>query len=74
MTDIDILARTAYDTGIDPITYATVNVIEAHFIAYLARCEPKRLCDDDVTRIPVLARHIAGDLLAAGWRAPEVTP
>jgi len=71
--DIDILARTAYETGIDPITYAAVNVIEAHFIAYLARCEPQRLCDDDLARVPALACRIAGDLLGAGWKPPEVT-
>lgn len=70
--DIDLLARTAYETGIDPITYASVNVIEAHVIAYLARCEPRRLCDDDLTRVPVLSRRILGDLMAAGWTAPEV--
>ena len=43
MTDIDLLAATAYETGIDPITYATINVIEAYIVAYLARCEPQRL-------------------------------
>ena len=33
--DLDLLARTAYDTGIDPVTYATVHIIEAHIVAYL---------------------------------------
>jgi hypothetical protein len=74
MTDIDLLARTAYETGIDPVAYATVNVIEAHIVAYLARCEPVRLCDDDLTRIPALACRIAGDLMAAGWTAPQIDP
>ena len=71
--DIDLLARTAYETGIDAVTYASVNVIEAHIVAYLARCEPRRLCDDDLTRVPVLSRHIVADLMNAGWKAPEVT-
>ena len=70
MTDIDLLAQTAYDTGIDPITYATVNVIEASIVSYLARCEPRRLCDDDLTRVPVLSCRILADLIGAGWVAP----
>jgi len=72
--DISLLAQTAYDTGIDPVTYAAVNVIEAHLVAYLARCEPRRLCDDDLTRVPVLSRRVLGDLLDAGWTPPEVSP
>jgi hypothetical protein len=68
--DIDLLAATAYETGIDPITYATVNVIEAHIVAYLVRCEPRRLCDDDLTRVPALSCRIAADLLGAGWTPP----
>jgi hypothetical protein len=73
VTDIGILAQVAYETGIDPVTYATVNVIEANFIAYLTRCEPRRLCDDDLTRVPVLSCRILGDLMDAGWKPPEVT-
>ncbi len=70
--DIDLLAATAYETGIDPITYATVNVIEAHFVRYLAS-QGARLGDVDVSLIPPMTRQVLADLMDAGWKPPEVT-
>jgi hypothetical protein len=68
--DIDILARVAYETGIDPIHYATEHVIRSNIVVWLADCGgggPDLLAE-------VLPLRILGDLLAAGWKAPEVTP
>jgi len=62
MTDIDLLAQTAYDTGIDPIEYATQHVIRAHLDRYLPRCETTA----------VLSRRILGDLMDAGWTPPQL--
>ena len=69
--DLDLLARTAYDTGIDPVTYATVHIIEAHIVAHLGT--RGILCTDSVPAIKALSCQIAGDLLGAGWTPPEVT-
>lgn len=69
MTDIDILARTAYDTGIDPIEYATVNVVQAHIDIHLTGCAHPPLAATGA-----LSCRIVADLMNAGWRAPEVTP
>lgn len=69
--DIGILAATAYETGIDPITYATVNVIEAHVVVHLA--DRGVLCTDSTSAIQALSRRILGDLMDAGWTPPEVT-
>ncbi len=63
--DIDLLARTAYETGIDPIDYAAANVIQAHVDVWLS-CW-------DTQSTAALSRRILGDLLDAGWRPPEVT-
>jgi hypothetical protein len=63
MTDIDILARVAYETGIDPIDYAAEHVIAAHFGAWL---------DWPHGTVTGLSRRILGDLMDAGWTPPEV--
>lgn len=70
--DIDLLARTAYETGISPVDYATRHVIEAHVVAYLGAWGI--LAGNSTEAIKALARQILGDLMAAGWTAPEVTP
>jgi hypothetical protein len=62
--DICLLARTAYETGISPVDYATENVIEAHVSAWL---------DWPRGSAAVLSRRILGDLMDAGWTPPEVT-
>lgn len=67
-SDIDLLARTAYETGISPVDYATRHVIEAHITGYLLRL--------GVPYVPgaveSMSACILGDLMAAGWTAPEV--
>ncbi|HEV2251849.1 MAG TPA: hypothetical protein VGS06_01520 [Streptosporangiaceae bacterium] len=63
MTDIDILAATAYETGIDPIDYAAEHVIRAHVAAWL---------DWPQGTVTALSRRIVADLLNAGWTAPAV--
>lgn len=67
MTDIDLLAATAYESGIDPIDYAAENVIQAHIDAR----DDRR----NGTGLPAsaVARMIIADLMNAGWKAPEVT-
>ncbi len=69
--DIDLLARTAYETGIDPIDYATRHVIEAHIVAHLGTRGV--LAGDSVEAIKAVSRQIIADLMNAGWTAPEVT-
>jgi hypothetical protein len=69
--DIDILAATAYETGIDPIEYATAHIIEAHIVAHLGGRGV--LCTDSVTAIQATSRRILADLMGAGWRQPEVS-
>ncbi len=68
--DIDLLARTAYETGVDPIEYATRHVIEAHIVAHLGARGV--LAGDSTEAIKSLSRRILGDLMGAGWTAPEV--
>lgn len=70
--DIDLLARTAYETGISPLDYATRHVIEAHVVAHLGARGV--LAGDSTEAIKALSRQIIADLMNAGWRAPEVTP
>ena len=70
--DIDLLARTAYETGISPLDYATRHVIEAHVVAHLGT--RGILAGDSTEAIKALARKIIADLMNAGWRMPEVTP
>lgn len=69
--DIDLLARTAYETGISPVDYATRHVIEAHVAAHLGARGV--LAGDSTEAIKALSNRILGDLMAAGWTAPEVT-
>lgn len=69
MTHIDFLAAFAYSTGQDPIDYATDNVIRAHIDAHL---NPDGFPGDVNPATDALSRRILGDLMAAGWRAPEV--
>ena len=69
--DVGLLSSVAYETGIDPVEYATAHVIEAHVVAHLG--ERGVLCTDSVPAIQALSRRILGDLMAAGWKAPEVT-
>ena len=70
MNDIDFLAAFAYSTGQDPIDYATENVIRAHIDAHFT---PDTFPGDVDPATAALSRRIVGDLLDAGWRAPEVT-
>ena len=70
MRDIDFLARFAYSTGQDPIDYAAENVIRAHIDAHFT---PDTFPGDVDPATTALSRRIVGDLLDAGWRAPEVT-
>ena len=74
--DTDFLASFAYANGIDPITYATDHVIQSHVEIFLAvrdfgremgvsECMP-------ALSTAALSRRILGDLLDAGWTAPEV--
>jgi hypothetical protein len=65
MTDIDLLAQTAYDTGIDPVTYATQHVIRSHIDVWLGGHEEST---------SVLSSRILGDLLDAGWTPPALEP
>ena len=68
--DLDLLARTAYDTGIDPVTYATS---PHHRSPH--RGLPRHAGDlvhGQRAAIKALS-CIAGDLLGAGWTPPEVT-
>jgi hypothetical protein len=73
--DIGILAATAYATGIDPVTYATENVIEAHVVSWLGPAADLAHAGRLGGRMPPaeLSRRILGDLLDAGWTPPEVT-
>lgn len=66
--DIDILAATAYETGIDPTEYATRHVIEAHIVAHLGA--RGILAGDGTEAIKALSRRILGDLMGAGWTPP----
>jgi hypothetical protein len=77
VSDIDFLAAFAYSTGQDPIDYAAVNVIAAHIDAHF---NPSGFPGETDPATAELALRIAGDLLDAGWTAPqlqcgpEVTP
>ena len=70
MNDIDFLAAFAYSTGQDPIDYATENVVRAHIDAHFT---PDTFPGEVDPATAALSRRIVGDLLDAGWRAPEVT-
>ena len=70
MNDIDFLAAFAYSTGQDPIDYAAENVIRAHIDAHLHQAAYPGDVDPATDS---LSRRILGDLLDAGWKAPEVT-
>ena len=67
--DISLLARVAYETGIDPVHYATEHVIRSNITVWLADCAGN---GSDLTAEAVSCR-ILGDLMDAGWKAPEVT-
>jgi hypothetical protein len=75
-TDIGILARTAYETGIDPVDYATGHVIgpwiDRHLGVRMMLADIGRGGEAAVTTASVACR-ILGDLLDAGWTPPEVT-
>ena len=70
MSDIDFLARFAYDTGQDPVDYATENVIRAHIDAHF---DPDNFPGDVNPATAVLSRQILGGLMDAGWTPPELT-
>lgn len=70
MNDIDFLARFAYSTGQDPIDYAAENVIRAHIDAHF---DPGNFPGDVNPATDALSRRILGDLMDAGWKAPEVS-
>lgn len=66
--DISLLARVAYETGIDPITYAAEHVIRSSIVVWLADCAgggPDLLAE-------ALPLRIVGDLLDAGWTPPAL--
>ena len=69
-SDINLLAQVAYETGIDPITYATDHVIQSHVEIWLAVREfgvEMGVSDcTAVTSTAALSRRILGDLLDAG--------
>jgi hypothetical protein len=67
-SDIGILARTAYETGIDPITYATEHIIRAH----VESRDGYREVGMGLPASAVACMIIAG-LMDAGWSPPEVT-
>ena len=71
--DIDILAATAYETGIDPIDYAVTNVTQAHIEVFLAirdvSAEIGCVLPHDTA---ALSRRIVADLLNAGWQMPAL--
>jgi hypothetical protein len=72
--DIDILAATAYETGIDPIDYAAEHVIRAHVEVFLGiRDLGAEIGFPLASDTAALSRRIVADLLNAGWQAPEVT-
>jgi hypothetical protein len=62
--DISLLAQIAYETGIDPITYATQYVIRSHIDVWLGWPQGFTTA--------ALSRRILGDLLDAGWTPPQV--
>jgi len=68
MTDIGILARTAYESGIDPITYAIEHVVQAH----IESRDGYREAGMGLPASAVACMIVAG-LLDAGRKAPEVT-
>jgi hypothetical protein len=75
--DLGVLARTAYETGIDPVEYVTEQVIAAHFAARDALITIHSLpgmpaCQLDLSPRAVACRVLA-DLLDAGMKLPEVT-
>lgn len=71
ISDIDAVARIAYETGIDPDAYAEGEItalINAHFAAALkAVAEPGPHPDYST---PAMARRILGTLLNIGWEMP----
>jgi hypothetical protein len=70
MNDIGFLAQFAYDTGMNPIDYATVNVIRAHIDAHL---DPAHFPGEENPVTAALSRRILGDLLDAGWAPPDTS-
>jgi hypothetical protein len=76
--DIAFLARFAYGNGVDPVDYATVNVIEGHLNVYLAVLAARVMNPasfpvyDAGLSTAVLSRRILGDLMDAGWTPPAV--
>jgi hypothetical protein len=80
VSDISFLAEFAYGTGIDPIDYAAGHVIKSHVSVWLTVCLGR---EEDPASFPAygpdltvdaLARRIVGDLLDAGWTAPNLEP
>jgi hypothetical protein len=76
--DIAFLARFAYGNGVDPVDYATVNVIEGHLNVYLTVLAARVMNPasfpvyDAELSTAVLARRILGDLMDAGWSPPAL--
>lgn len=79
MNDICGLARWAYDHDQDPIDYAVTNVVKIHIDVWVTVCAGRM---DNPASFPaypadlsleVLGRRILGDLLDAGWTAPQLT-
>jgi hypothetical protein len=73
--DIAFLARIAYGSGIDPITYAAEHVIQSHVEIFLAVREVGAELGVAAARdTGALSRRILGDLMDAGWTPPALTP
>jgi hypothetical protein len=75
--DISALARLSYDMGVDPIDYAERQIrihIEVHQTVVASRAVAPETFpgfSPDLS-LDALARRILGNLLDAGWKAPEV--
>jgi hypothetical protein len=76
MSDINGLARYAYDHGTTPLDYAEQQVellIRVHLQVMAARMDNPAafpgycICED----LASLSRRILGDILDAGWTMPE---
>lgn len=76
MTDICERARIAYDAGIDPIDYAEaeLTVLIGVHLSLASVCADLGVdAPPGSLTVGAMSRRIIGNLLDAGWRAPEVT-
>jgi hypothetical protein len=79
MSDIDAMAKFAYDHGTSPLDWAERHVndlIDVHITVWSSRLQDPATFPAyslDLTT-EALARRILGELLDAGWTIPEATP